>query len=96
MFVIEVKDTKNVVQSIVFNICDTNHHVQNMYANPTALQPLIAKLRYTMRSFLNVISRTSEIPDLNKYALIRWKMTALFIYNKGPQTFSVLSACCDF
>ena len=49
MFVIEVKDTKNVVQSIVFNICDTNHHVQNIYANPTALQPLIAKLRYTMR-----------------------------------------------
>ena len=49
MFVIEVKDTKNVVQSIVFNISDTNHHVQNIYANPTALQPLIAKLRYTMR-----------------------------------------------
>ena len=43
-----------------------------------------------------MISRTSEIPDLNKYALIRWKMTALFIYNKGPQTLSVLSACCDF
>ena len=30
-----------------------------------------------------MISRTSEIPDLNKYALIRWKMTAYSSIIKG-------------